>query len=114
ANPNDLKLQGGTGQSTPGAIYTTETGFTPQPVIAGVGTAESGTQLFATFTGVPAGVDLSVPASVTNGTLTITAVDPPGGGLVSVAGGTATIVYEVTATNIVALESVDIPVTISY
>ncbi len=114
SDASDLKVQGGTGQSTPGAIYHTETGFTPDPVIAGVGTADSGTQLFATFTGIPTGVDLSVPASVTNAALTVTAIDPPGGGPVSIAAGTATIVYEVTAAQFLVAESVSIPVTVSY
>jgi len=113
AFPLVFKPHGGPSQNVPGNIYNTETGFTPNPVIAGVGTANSGTELGASLSGIPAGVTLSVPPLITVGGLSITAVTPPGGGAVPVVGGSATIVYEVIATNPNATESVSIPVTVS-
>jgi hypothetical protein len=111
--PTSFKVQGGTGQSTPGTLYNTESGFTPDPVIAGVGTADSGTELEADISGLPAGAQLSVPASVTEGTLTVTAAKPLGGGTVPIMGSTATIIYEVTAADPNLVNGVRIPVTIS-
>ena len=111
--PTAFKTQGGTGQSTPGTIYNTESGFTPDPIIAGVGTADTGTELGAAVSGLPAGTQLSVPASITEGSLTIVAVDPPGGGPVPIMNGAATIVYEVTAATALQSEGITIPVTVS-
>jgi len=111
--PTEFKLRGGDGQSTPGTFYNTESGFTPDPVIAGVGTADSGTRLSALISGIASSTQLSVPAVVTSGALTITAVSPAGGGLVPIVGGTATIIYEVTATTPLANEAVLVPVTVS-
>jgi hypothetical protein len=108
-----FKVRGGTGQSTPGTIYNTESGFTPDPIIPGVGTADSGTQLGFVLSGIQPGVQLSVPPSVTEGSLTITAVNPLGGGAVPVVNGMATIVYEVTAASPLTTEEIVIPVSVS-
>jgi hypothetical protein len=110
--PTEFKPRGGVGQSTPGVIYDTESGFTPDPVIVGVGTADNGTRLSAVFSGVT-GTQLSAPATVTNGALTITAISPAGGGPVPIVVGTATIIYEVTAASPNANESISVPVTAS-
>jgi hypothetical protein len=108
-----FKIRGGTGQSTPGGIYNTETGFTPNPIIAGVGTADSGTQLGAIVSGIPGGVTLSVPALVTSGALALNAITPAGGGPVPVVGGSATIVYEVIGASPLVNDAATIPVTVS-
>jgi hypothetical protein len=107
-----LKVQGGTGQSTPGTFYNTESGFTPDPIIPGVGTADSGTELTVIVSGLDPGAQLSVPATITSGGLTITAIAPAGGGLVPVIAGTATIVYEVTAADPNQNDVVTIPITV--
>jgi len=99
----------GAGTSVPGFIVNDESMFVPDPTIAIVGLADTGTQLSATFTGLPAGAQISVPATATNGSLVLTAVSPAGGGSVQAANGTATVVYEVTATSYLASESVSIP-----
>jgi hypothetical protein len=108
-----FKIQGTTDQDVPGTIYNTESGFTPNPPVAGVGTADSSTELGAALSDLPPGVQLSVPASIRQGTLTIVAVSPPAGGIVPVVDGTATIVYGVTAANPNAIESITVPVAVS-
>jgi hypothetical protein len=108
-----FKPIGGTGQNTPGSVFNTESGFTPSPTIAGVGTATSGTQFGAALSGLPSGVQLSVPALVSAGGFTATAVTPSGGGVVPIAGGAATIVYEAIATTPFANETFTIPVSVS-
>jgi hypothetical protein len=110
--PTEFKPRDCVGQSTPGVIYDTKSGFTPDPVIVGVGTADNGTRLSAVFSGVT-GTQLSAPATVTNGALTITAISPAGGGPVPIVVGTATIIYEVTAASPNANESISVPVTAS-
>ena len=97
----------------PGTIYNTESGFTPLPVIPGVGTADSGTELRAHLTGIPPGVQISVPASLTQGSLTVVAVQPPGGGLVPVVAGAADIVYEVTAASPLLIDELTVPVAVT-
>jgi hypothetical protein len=104
----------GTGLSTPGTSDSnTESGFVPVPAIAGVGLADSGTQLSATFVGLPDGAQITVPATATNGSLQVAAISPTGGGTVPSAGGTATIVYEVTASTAAVNESISIPFAVS-
>jgi hypothetical protein len=107
-----FRIQGTTDQNMVGTLYNTESGFTPSPIIAGVGTADSGTELGAVISGLEPGVQLFVPPTVTRGSLTVTAVEPPGGGMVPVVGGQATIVYEVTAASASQFEAITIPVTV--
>jgi len=111
--PTAFKVQGTTNQNTPGVIYNTESGFTPDPIIAGVGLADSGTELGLAISGLPPGAQLSVPSSISEAGLTIIAVQPPGGGNVPIVGGAATIVYEVTAASPLAAQGITIPITTS-
>ncbi|HET6955312.1 MAG TPA: hypothetical protein VFI56_01985 [Vicinamibacterales bacterium] len=103
----------GTGFSLPGLVVNDESGFVPDPAIAGVGLADTGTRLSATFSGLPAGASISVPATASNGSLVLAAISPAGGGSVQATNGKATVVYEVTATSYLASESVSIPFTAS-
>ena len=123
-------------QNVPGAIYNTESGLI-LPALPGVGIADAGTRLKATFSNLPQGITLSVPTSVTDaiggtlyligsadytpdagtygpptmassGTLAITYAATGGNT------GTATAVYEVFSANTSAIDSFDVPVTLSY
>jgi len=63
--PSAFKVRGSSAQSTPGAIYNTESGFTsPLLTVPSAGTAfglaDSGTKFKATFTNIPAGVNVYV------------------------------------------------------
>jgi len=111
--PTAFKIQGMTNQNVPGNIYNTESGFTPDPIIAGVGLADSGTELGLAISGLPPGAHLSVPPAITEGMLTIKAIQPPGGGIVPVVGGAATIVYEVTIADPNQSQGITIPITTS-
>jgi len=108
-----FKIQGMTNQDVPGTIYNTESGFTPNPFITGVGLADSGTELGLAISGLPPGAHLSVPPAITEGMLTIKAIQPPGGGIVPVVGGAATIVYEVTIADPNQSQGITIPITTS-
>jgi len=89
--PSAFKPQGSTGQSTPGAIYNTESGFTSTALGLSntYGFANAGTRFKATITNIPAGV--SVYAS-------IDAFFVPG----SSAGSARLVSGEVTAADVVA------------
>ncbi len=130
-------------QNVPGTIYNSETGFhnSAFPFLVGqgdlsrAGLADSGTRLIVKVAGVPAGVQLVVPAAVHSGTTSnpsigvlrlITAdtngVGPfaPNGIAFSLtpmsvdAAGNAYAVYEVLSTDPLSFESVTIPVTPVY
>jgi len=94
--------------SIPGVVYNTESGFVrPEPLLAGVGVADTATRVAARFTNVPEGVRLFVSTtSVQQGTTTNTnvgsntatavlvSVDPAGTGVgttVGLAQGTTTL-----------------------
>jgi len=105
-------------------------------VSGSIGTATTATQISLTFGNVPSGATIYVPLSVSQGTLTLTltgsptvATTPAGltlsGGGPSIAapsgpvaftpsGGTVTATYAVTATSAASLESVAIPVYVSF
>jgi hypothetical protein len=55
-----------------------------------------------------------VPPTITNGTLTVVAVSPAGGGQVPIVGGMASIAYEVAAANPLGVEAIIVPVTVAY
>jgi len=104
-------------QNHPGVVSCTESGFNPDftSVTPGAtGSADTGTRLLAKITGIPFGIPfVLVPNDVTSssGQLVAARIAPPyappfaggvpivagGFGLVPVAGGTATVLYEVTA-----------------
>ena len=97
-------------QDIPGQINNTETGFYNSSVIGENGHATTGTRLMATFTGIPAGIAVSVSDQMSNnGTIAqlVTGVgaDGTGGTLTSGAGttqiissgGNAIAVWEVTS-----------------
>jgi hypothetical protein len=112
--PTAYKTRGTQMQNVPGNIYTTESGFTPDPTLPGnPGFADTGTELGVALSGIAAGVVLSVPPTITADTLVLDAVSPPGGGVVPIVGGEATIVYEVVASTPLADEAVIIPLQVS-
>lgn len=88
--------------------------------------ATQGTRLTATFTNIPANVVLTVPNTITNGTLTIAivtgaAADGTGGTVATTSGtttlkvvaGTTTVTYEVTGDVLNSVETATIPVTVT-
>ncbi|MEO8098128.1 MAG: hypothetical protein ABI811_10535 [Acidobacteriota bacterium] len=143
-------------QNVPGAIYNTESGFTsssaqvnpaPNPPngvgttpvtggttlsngtgIASAGIATQGTRLAVTFRDVPAGLSVSLPATVNlvrSGTAIVTGVavrtitDANGIGAFSAAGGIAigtdlVAVYEILFSDPFALEDMLVPIVVSY
>jgi hypothetical protein len=62
--------------------------------------------------GLSAGAQLVIPASITEAGLTISAVEPAGGGAVPIVGGTATIIYEVTAASPLQSDGITIPLNV--
>ena len=104
-----------------------EDGYQTPGIGANGGGADQGTRLALTFTGIPPGVQLAVPATIQSGTLTLqlTNADASGagafqpvtsGGLVQLPStqSNAQAVYEVTASDPSVLESAQIPVTVGY
>jgi len=95
-----------------------------RPSLSSIGQATQGTRLLARLSGVPSGVTLTVPQTVsTPSGLVATAVtganlDGSGGSLASGPGTVTTmVVYEVTSSTSASLSTVDtlsIPVTVSY
>ena len=80
--------------------------------------ATHGTRFQLAFANIANGVRLSVPTTVTSGSLTmqltasaIGAISPLGSGVLSSSGGTAVAYYEVTQTDDSQIESINIPVT---
>lgn len=108
-----FKPRGSTSQNVVGLSYNTESGFTPSPIIPGVGIADTGTQLGAALSGIPAGVQITAPALVTAGGLALTAVSPVGGGPVPIVAGSASIIYEVIAASALSAEGISVPLTVS-
>jgi large repetitive protein len=124
-------------QNTPGSVNSgSETAFynSAFPNIAGVGNlgvaglADNGTRLIASMTNIPAGVTLTAPLTanlVSNGNVTgvIRMINTdsngvgafsPGGPTIPVSGGVATLAYEVLQASPFAVESVDVPIAVSY
>jgi hypothetical protein len=116
--------------ATPGQWYQNGVNTESQTVLAGVGftnalgavpgQADSATRIRVNFSNIPAGVTLSVPASVASGTSLIQATTSGDVGAFSLAGSAITltssgsVTYEVRAQNGSAIDSFTIPVTISY
>jgi hypothetical protein len=111
---SSFKVQGPVagGQSIPGAVYNTETGFqTDDPdAPAEIGMADQGTRFWASFTGIQSGVELTVPVTIASSQPggqwlnLVTGHDDAGAGgslasgstaTISVSGGVAVVVYEV-------------------
>jgi len=136
-------------QNVPGAIYNTESGLIVADTVAGAtstyfGLADLGTRLKIVFAGLPHGITLSVPTTLSDVSTGATAVlvasnnasagfddvaDGSGfGGPVQVGDGTLTInyasssvntgsaaaVYEVTAANSNAIDSFAVPIAVSF
>jgi hypothetical protein len=133
----------GAQQNQPGTIYNSESGFTPYlsgtavtytSGLATPGLADFGTRFAAVFSNIPSGVTVyvgttnsaTIPSVVLipsatylygAGTLvglTATTTSPSSLVALPVSNGTATAVWEVTATTTTALENVDIPVALLY
>lgn len=121
-------------QDVPGTIYESESQFY-NPAFAApynvAGLADFATRLKIVFSGVPAGIKLSVPLTADNhvggtspvpATLTVTLVTSETGAYVAASSGTVTLdsngngvaVYEVTQESPTNQESVTIPITVSY
>jgi hypothetical protein len=135
---NSFKEVGDDTQDQPGAVYNTESGLHPSeaniingPLPDDLGVADQGTRLWALFTNIPDGVELSVPEQVTtaSGLVACIVSDPDedgsggdpdcGGGSVTLdaSGGTTAVVYEVVsagAVSIATVDTVEVPVTIIY
>jgi hypothetical protein len=135
--PNAFRVRGGTGSTIPyGApyqndltqIYNTESMFwggvpgSGAYLNSGAGQATQATRLRLTFSGIPSGVNIAVPQTVTSGsgtTLTLLASPVDGStasanGLVSLTGGAGAAVYEVTTANPGVTETLNVPVVIWY
>ena len=114
-----------------------ETGFysAAYPVITGrgnlgvAGLADHGTRLMMTFSNVPPGVGLAAPLTATvvgavgaTGVARLVSIDSSGAGpfaaatstQIPVFGGSALIAYEIMQTSPQGVESVDVPITVSY
>lgn len=134
---NSFKEVGDDTQDQPGAVYNTESGLHPAGVVINgplpgdLGVADQGTRLWALFTNIPDGVELSVPEQVTtaSGLVACIVSDPDedgsggdpdcGGGRVTLdaSGGTTAVVYEVVsagAVSIATVDTVEIDVNIIY
>jgi len=113
----------GSFQDIPGLIFNTESGFTSSATGA-AGLADTGTRLVARFSNVPSGVSLSVPTTVTSGSLTAVLMTgmgpdfsggiPAASGDIGLAGGSGVAVWEITNADPVAVHNITIPVTVSY
>jgi len=122
-------------QNVLGFPYNTESGFVANPTVpsgggaiafgltAGdVGLADTGTEISFTVNGIGAGVSLYVPTTVAlapsgGGTQTGTAVMVSGassGGVVTISGTTATVVYEVIYDNPNVIEQLVVPVSVAF
>jgi len=110
-------------------IYNTESMFwggvpgDASYLASGAGQATQATRLRLAFTGIPSGVNIKVPTSITlgPGALTISLVTAgtdgstaDSSGNVVLTGGAGSAVYEVTDGNPGATESISVPVTVSY
>lgn len=115
-------------QDVPGTIYESESQFYNPAftgTYAGAGLADFATRLKIVFSGVPAGITLTVPLvqqGATTTSLTVTLVTSESGAYVAATSGTVTLdsngngvaVYEVTDESPTVAESVTIPITVSY
>jgi hypothetical protein len=124
-------------QDNPTVPYNTESMFwgpvyNPLGLTVPPGQATFATHLRLAFSGMPTGVTIYVPSTITIGTLTATLVPvgtegstaaapatlptgiPPGSWLVGLTGGSGSAVYRVTATSTTALENLDVEVYIRY
>lgn len=136
-------------QNVPGAIYNTESGLIVADTVAGAtstyfGLADFGTRLKVTFTGLPHGISLSVPTTLSDPTTGAAAVlvasnnatagwdaIPDGSGFGGPVGltsgaitinyasslantGIAAVAYEVTAANPNAIDAFSVPITLSF
>jgi hypothetical protein len=116
-------------QNIPGFAYNTESGFIPGQIgttsgnydaggtgIGAVGLATQGTEIQIAFAGIPAGVSLSVPPSITlsgnyGGAVAGEAVLVSSTtGSLTVSGSTASAVYEITYADPQVIESMAVPV----
>ena len=125
-----------TAQNVPGAIYNTETGFYNGAWVPGdfhnadpAGLASQGTRLVAHFSNIPAGVDLYVSNTNTNGAAGQRACVVPGadsngwGGTpdcsggetqVALSGGAGTATWEVVEANAVSVQDYQFEVRVDY
>jgi hypothetical protein len=113
-------------QNVPGQNYNTESMFYDTTYLSSsMGLADQGTRLLVRFSGIPSGIGLSAPLTVTGtGGLVLTRVvtDSAGAGSyspasstsISLSGGAGYMVYEVTSSTAGLIESATISVTVSY
>lgn len=135
--PNAFRTRGGTGASIPYGppyqndltqIYNTESMFwggvpgSGSYLSSGAGQATQATRLRIVFSGIPNGVTLTVPTSISSGFGTAAALVAVGvdgntatsTGSVTLTGGAGAAVYEVTAANVGATETIPVTVTVGY
>ncbi len=127
-------------QNVPGYPYNTESGYVASPTIgtgagdfglaAGdVGLADTGTEITFTISNVPAGVSLFAPVGTASlyPTASVVGFVPTGspsgeavlvngsvGGQLSISGGTASVTYEVLASNVNVFEELVVPINVAY
>ncbi len=129
--PNSFRIQGTSNQNDLTQIYNTESMFFPVGTTL-AGQATQATRLRLAFSGIPSGVNIYVPPTITMGGLTVALVAvgvdgstansvsswptgiPIGTWLVGLTSGAGSAVYEVTAALPGSTQTLDVPVYISY
>lgn len=107
-------------QSIPSAIYNTESMFSnttqlPSPSSTiGYGVASQATRLMATFTNIPTGVTLTLGTATATGGLTLSLVSGTTGSVINISSQSATVVWGVLTANPNVLESVTVPISVSW
>jgi hypothetical protein len=89
---------------------------------ATVGVANSGTRIKFVFANIPANVTLTVPLVLSTANLTMVldagaetaALSPATSGALTISGGTATAIYEVTVANLTVIKSATLTVTVGF
>jgi len=113
--------------SESGSLYTgSKWGIDVNPALgqpALVGTSTSGTRIKFVFANIPTNVTLSVPLSLTSGSVLTLQLDSgtetgaftaATSGVLTATGGVATAIYEVTLANLTVIKSATLPVFVTY
>jgi hypothetical protein len=129
--PNAFRVRGAPNppyQNDLTQIYNTESMFwggvpgSASYLSSGAGQATQATRLRLAFTGIPSGVNIAVPPTITIGGLSVSLVAPgvdgstanQTSGAVTLTGGAGAAVYEVTAANPGATETLSVTVNVSF
>ena len=111
---------GGGAQSMPNGIYNTESMFSnttqlPSPASTiGYGVASQETRFQASFTNIPTGVTLTLGTPTTTGGLTVNLISGTTGSVINISNQAATVVWGVVTANPNQLESVTVPISVSW